>query len=219
MQGRGTPELLPFVAELPPFLEILQKGLETLMIEASITLFKEGGSYLECCMVTWDKEIQVIKGFLSLSQPRFAIVRMGLMEQIILSGMIEIAGIEMTAEVYLSQSDSIEVQIGSAEEIFPSFKDFIIWTAKSSIPGTDISWLEELGCPVDVAISGARIEIDHSGGITGFMIQTKLTLWNMELDVRFQGPNPLLSGRLWRGQEFSVGSFLKRWEFQEISRH
>lgn len=207
--GQGTPELLPFVAELPPFLEILQKGLETLMIEASITLFKEGGSYLECCMVTWDKEIQVIKGFLSLSQPRFAIVRMGLMEQIILSGMIEIAGIGMTAEVYLSQSDSIEVQIGSAEEIFPSFKDFIIWTAKSSIPGTDISWLEELGCPVDVAISGARIEIDHNGGITGFMIQTKLTLWNMELDVRFQGPNPLLSGRLWRGQEFSVGELLK----------
>lgn len=207
--GQGTPEFLPFVAELPPFLEILQKGLETLMIEASITLFKEGGSYLECCMVTWDKEIQVIKGFLSLSQPRFAIVRMGLMEQIILSGMIEIAGIGMTAEVYLSQSDSIEVQIGSAEEIFPSFKDFIIWTAKSSIPETDISWLEELGCPVDVAISGARIEIDHSGGIAGFMIQTKLTLWNMELDVRFQGPNPLLSGRLWRGQEFSVGELLK----------
>lgn len=207
----GKIEMFPIDLEFPPALQMIQDGLEKLEMGASLVFFPDGGNCLEICSVAWPEPVELIRGILTMDSVQLRLVKSELICRTILRGAFHINQTALIAQVELGFAEIITAKIRAAEGTFPGLMDFIGWAAEGTGLEAEMAWLTGIAGSFDVAITGARVDIDgDSGRISGFFADARLTLWGMELDTQFLWPEKQIRGTLRQEKEISLGEMLKQ---------
>lgn len=199
------------VLSSPEKLSFLNKSIQGLDVCFTlISWFGEEASYLESFILCYQEEIAFIPGILTFEKAWLRITKEGLSSNIVLAGEFTIGeNISLTAEFDFIPG-SITGSLLSPDGAFPSFIDFLKWITKGIGAEELFGWLSDAGNILDVSLSAASLTLDtESFEITDYMVDAKVCLFGLDLEIRYFGAQKLLLGTSWKQQSLKFSEFLK----------
>ncbi len=203
----GEESLLPSLEKL----SFLNEGIQGLDVCFTlISWFGEKASYLENFILCYQEKVAFIPGILTFEKVWLRIIKEGLSSHIVLAGEFTIGeDISLTAEFDFIPG-SITGSLLSPDGAFPSFIDFLNWITKGIGAEELFGWLSDAGNILDVSLSAASLTLDtESFEITDYMVDAKVCLFGLDLEIRYFGAQRLLLGTSWKQQSLEFSELLK----------
>lgn len=189
-------------------------GLDLSGLDVCFTLiswFGEEPSYLENFIICYQDKISVIPGILEIGNAWLHITKEGISSRIVLTGEFCIGrSLPLVARLEF-MAGRITAALSSPEGSFPSFFDFLCWAARKSGAEEAFGWLKEAGSLLDAALSAASLTLDTKTlGIADFMVEARVNLFGLDLDVCYYEAAGLLRGTTWQQEPLELDRLLGR---------
>ena len=186
---------------IPEGFDFLNHRIEGLDVCFGLIIpFGTTGLYGEQFVVCYEKNLDLIPGFLSLEQVHLKILKQDISVVVSLMGMFQIDD-EMRFSIYMDiTSEQITGSLGTPTGKFPSLMEFMAWIGKKTggLPQEAFEWLGESENILKAVLSSASLTIGlETFTVEDYVLEFCVALWGVEFAITYYGAARILQGSLW----------------------
>lgn len=176
-----------------------------------VSWFGEEPRYLENFMICYQETLTVIPDILQLEKAWLRITKEGLSSLAVLAGEFTLGkDIALLAEVSFVPG-RITVGLSAPDGTFPSFFDFLKWITKGVGAEGIFDWMPDAGNVLDASLAAASLTLDtDSLEVADYMVDARVKLFGLDLEIRYFGAGKLLIGSAWQHQSLELCGLLNR---------